>query len=415
MNDPRFLQIHTLTGYSAALINRDDTGLAKRLPYGGVIRTRISSQCLKRHWRIADDPHSIKTLSEAHGDAIRSRSLIDIRVIDALEKEGLDHDVLAAIGQWMNYAVYSGVGKDKPKKRGQAAKADDKSKRPTLLFSEREISWLTTEARKLAQAAGNDADAAFAAAKLWTEGQDAKGKKEKKDKDEEGEGDQKQAAKLFKANIKALRDGAALPGGLAAALFGRMVTSDTAANITAPVYVAHAFTTHAEESESDYFTAVDDLSGDEPGADTIQETELNSGLFYGYVVIDLGGLRDNLGGDGALAGQVVDHLIHLIAEVSPGAKRGSTAPFGRAGLMLVEAGDRQPRSLAEAFREPTAPHLAAAAEALSAQLARYDAAYETGETRRVLSLVNTTPPGAERATLRELAAWAGGIAAGPGA
>ena len=40
----RFLQIHTLTSYAAALLNRDDAGLAKRLPYGGVSRTRISSQ-----------------------------------------------------------------------------------------------------------------------------------------------------------------------------------------------------------------------------------------------------------------------------------------------------------------------------------------------------------------------------------
>ena len=36
MTTPRFLQIHTLTSYTAALLNRDDSGLAKRLPYGGV-------------------------------------------------------------------------------------------------------------------------------------------------------------------------------------------------------------------------------------------------------------------------------------------------------------------------------------------------------------------------------------------
>lgn len=36
-------------------------------------------------------------------------------------------------------------------------------------------------------------------------------------------------------------------------------------------------------------TAVDDLAEDEPGADTIQTTELISGIFYGYVVVDLPG------------------------------------------------------------------------------------------------------------------------------
>jgi len=72
---------------------------------------------------------------------------------------------------------------------------------------------------------------------------------------------------------------------------------------------------------------VDDLSGDEPGADTIQETELTSGLFYGYVVGDIPGLLRNLGGDSALAGQVLHNLICLIAEASPCAKLGSTAPY----------------------------------------------------------------------------------------
>ena len=34
MNDARFLQIHTLTSYPASLLNRDDAGFAKRMPFG---------------------------------------------------------------------------------------------------------------------------------------------------------------------------------------------------------------------------------------------------------------------------------------------------------------------------------------------------------------------------------------------
>jgi len=52
MLNPLFLQIHALTSYPAALLNRDDVGFAKRIPFGGATRTRISSQCLKRHWRM---------------------------------------------------------------------------------------------------------------------------------------------------------------------------------------------------------------------------------------------------------------------------------------------------------------------------------------------------------------------------
>ena len=209
------------------------------------------------------------------------------------------------------------------------------------------------------------------------------------------------------SNLKALSEGAKLPGGLTGALFGRMVTSDPRANIDAAVHVAHAFTVHAEEAESDYFIAADDLAREEDtGADTIQETELTSGLFYGYVVVDLPGLLSNLGGDTALAGEVLHNLVYLIAEVSPGAKLGSTAPYSRASLMLLEAGDRQPRSLAEAFREPCPPETGRAVAALSEHLSAVDAVYATGETRRVMTLANRDVPGAGRGTLADLAQFA---------
>ena len=59
-------------------------------------------------------------------------------------------------------------------------------------------------------------------------------------------------------NLKALKTAA----GLDAALFGRMVTSDVLSRGDSAVHVAHAFTVHGEETESDYFTAVDDLTGE---------------------------------------------------------------------------------------------------------------------------------------------------------
>ena len=53
--------------------------------------------------------------------------------------------------------------------------------------------------------------------------------------------------------------------------------------------------------------------------------------------------------------------------------------------MLLEAGDRQPRSLAEAYRVACAPEVGTAVSALSAHLAALDGAYATGEKRRVMS------------------------------
>ena len=158
-----------------------------------------------------------------------------------------------------------------------------------------------------------------------------------------------QLLKDEKKNIEALKH----VSGLESALFGRMVTSDVLASRDAAVYVAHAFTVHQAQVENDYFTVVDDLLQDagELGSAGIFDTELASGLYYGYVVVDVPQLVENLEGIAAkecfasgteaerraLAGRVVQHLIHLIATVSPGAKRGSTAPFDWAKFMLVEA------------------------------------------------------------------------------
>ncbi|MCT8999208.1 type I-E CRISPR-associated protein Cas7/Cse4/CasC [Chelativorans intermedius] len=365
MTTPRFLQIHTLHGYTAALLNRDDTGQAKRLRYGGQDRTRISSQCLKRHWRMAvDDPHALQKLADFVA-SYRSRELVTEKVIRPLEGR-FPEEVVEALEPAFQRLVY-GKNADKGKRNRQ-----------TLLLGQPELDWLAAQAEEIAGRVSS-AREAEEAVKEWA-----------KDK-----------------NFKIMSENAALPGGLVAALFGRMVTSDPAANIEAPVHVAHAFTVHPSESENDYFTAVDDLRRDEDdsGADTIQETELTSGLYYGYVVIDLPGLIANCGGDRELAARVVHNLVHLIAEVSPGAKLGSTAPYGRAELMLLEAGDRQPRSLASAYCKAVPHDPAIAREALQDRLQHLDEAYATGEARAHMC-VGGELAGIEKLPLPRLAVWA---------
>ena len=370
MPDVRFLQIHSLHGYSAALLNRDDSGLAKRITYGGIVRTRVSSQCLKRHWRKADGVHALQGIAGAPA-AVRSRETVTRRVIEPLRNNGHDPEVIQAIETAFQIAVYG-------------EKGDKRSNRQPLLLGEPEISYLADEARKLAEVHTGDPKAAEAAAKEW--------------------------AKQSKSNMKALREQCSVPGGIIAALFGRMVTSDVEANIDAAVHVAHAFTVHAEESESDYFTVVDDLHriDDDAGADHIGETELTAGLFYGYVVLDRNTLLKNLGEDTNMAGTVAERLVHLIATVSPGAKLGPTAPYAYASWMLVEAGDRQPRSLAEAFRKHCPPVTSDAEERLSQHLQKLDSVYETGESRRMMSLdEGASLPRTGRFSLAELAGWSG--------
>jgi CRISPR system Cascade subunit CasC len=49
-----FLQLHLLTSYPPACLNRDDLNRPKTAVMGGIPRLRISSQSLKRAWRTSE-------------------------------------------------------------------------------------------------------------------------------------------------------------------------------------------------------------------------------------------------------------------------------------------------------------------------------------------------------------------------
>jgi CRISPR system Cascade subunit CasC len=117
-------------------------------------------------------------------------------------------------------------------------------------------------------------------------------------------------------------------------------------------------------------------------------------------------LVSNLAGDAALAGKVVEHLTHLIATVSPGAKKGSTAPYAYADLLLIEAGQGQPRTLANAYRTPCRGRVDEAVRRMSDYLTKIDAAYGNPPQRAHLSVEEAALPGSSAKSLDNLAAWA---------
>lgn len=190
---------------------------------------------------------------------------------------------------------------------------------------------------------------------------------------------------------------------------------------------------HEAQVENDYFTVVNDLLPEtgKLGSAGIFDTELASGLYYGYVVVDVRQLVENLEGiklnecfadttpaeERELAGQVIQHLLHLIATVSPGAKLGSTAPFDWAKFMLVEAGDWQPRSLAGAFHDalPLSNHNEAgtirerAVERITREISAMDEVYNASLVRRFLALDRVEFTGAKRTSLADLGGWAAEI------
>jgi CRISPR system Cascade subunit CasC len=383
MNLPRFIQIHTLHNYPGALLNRDDAGLAKRLPYGDAVRTRISSQCLKRHWRVADDHFALQNLGVPMG--VRSRVTLDL-----IRKRLVEAGLTDAMAQSAGEGLRDGGLLDKGGKESKGKEALETGQ--AVLLGYAEIDYLVKRCAELAQNNPDTKVLKTAIAKFL--------------KDE-------------KTNIAALKHGS----GLESALFGRMVTSDVLASRDASVYVAHAFTVHEAQVENDYFTVVDDLlrEAGEQGSAGIFDTELASGLYYGYVVVDVPQLIANLEGESfknwatlppekrELAGRVVQHLLHLIATVSPGAKRGSTAPFEWAKFLLVEVGDWQPRSLAGAFQNALGLNQPAlretAVQMLAEEIGKLDEAYGATLDRRFLALDEVDVPNAQKLPLNALADW----------
>lgn len=366
LSTPRFLQIHMLTSFPASLLNRDDAGLAKRIPFGGVIRTRISSQCLKRHWRMADDPYALSTIDADL--SVRSRQTFEHKLYRPLlaANPSLDESLAEAVSVALMKKV---LGQD-----GENDKNALHTKQVTVL-GPAEMRFLLTLAQKVIDT--------------------------KPTLDSKKRLDAKVIDAIFDKKAEENLRGLTRAAGLDAALFGRMVTSDILSRGDAAIHVAHAFTTHGEYTEADYFSALDDLQVNERGEATlgsghINSTELTTGLFYTYAVVDMPLLIKNLGEQTAdnaraLTQKVVEHVIHLMATVSPGAKLGATAPYANAHLVLVESGRTQPRTLANAFLEPSKASyqeslLLNTYEKLGAYLQESDAVYGKTTERQWLAL-----------------------------
>jgi len=393
MSIPKFLQIHTLTSYPGTLLNRDDAGFAKRLPFGGATRTRVSSQCLKYHWRNFQGENALHDVEEFE-PTFRSRETFQRKLARPLIDDGYPEPLVRACAGALKEFLLSGKKESKSniEKLINPGEKDDpwgelKTSQITI-FGEPEMRYL----RDLVKSKIDELKDDFGI--FWENEQVS-------DKEVVSK-----AAELItdfdKGDLKKNLKGLKSASGLDAAMFGRMVTSDILARGDAAIHVAHAFTTHEEESESDYFSAVDELRRDEPeesgglGAGHINSTELSSGLFYNYVVVDIPLLISNLEGversdwesaDKSLAAKVIKRLIHIISTVSPGAKLGSTAPYSYAQCLLVEAGNAQPRTLANAFQQPVSKNsngvLANSYQALGSYAKDMDQMYGNNTDRKL--------------------------------
>ncbi|PYD46344.1 type I-E CRISPR-associated protein Cas7/Cse4/CasC [Novacetimonas pomaceti] len=296
----RFLQLHLLTFYPPSNVNRDDTGNPKTATVGGVTRLRISSQALKRAWRTSDI-----FSSALMGHMGQRTQRLGEEVLAHLQEKGMEEKKAVTIARRIA-DVYGKVNGEKDK--------------------------YPTRTGQLVFVSPSERDAALAMADRLASGEKIDLKKE-------------QDTLLHRADSAA-----------DIALFGRMMASAPAFNREAAVQVAHAITTHRVTVEDDYYTAIDDLKHDEEdaGAGFLGEAGFGSGVFYLYLCVNRDLLRKNLGEDSdtGVAQAALGALVEAAMTVSPSGKQNSFAALARAGYVLAEKGNVQPRTLAGAFARP---------------------------------------------------------------
>lgn len=321
-----FFQLHVLTTYPAANLNRDDTGRPKTLYFGGQERLRVSSQSLKRAIRTSD------VFAEALNGALGTRSnTFANQLVKALRIRQVPDD---EIGK----RVGAVIEKDKLGKR--------KSDKPT-------------DTEQLVHLAPEELQRLEGLADRLAAGEDLA---------------EKESVVLV-----------AKPRAADIALFGRMLADNPAYNVEAAAQVAHAFTTHRVSVEDDYYTAVDDLkaanSEADRGAGFIGVQEYGAGVFYLYLCLDASQLVRNLPGDKELASTAAEALVDAACTVSPKGKQNSFASRAYASFALAEIGSRTPRTLAAAFLRPVGAeegeydYGAVSAERLKSLRTKFDDAY----------------------------------------
>ena len=136
------------------------------------------------------------------------------------------------------------------------------------------------------------------------------------------------------------------------ALFGRMVADDPSLNEEASSQIAHAISTHAVQTEFDFFTAVDDLAPeDNAGAGMLGTIEFNSSTLYRYGNVAVHELLMQLGNKDA----TINTLKLFIEAFSNSLPTGKVNTFANQTLpqaIIVSVRNDRPVNLISAFEEP---------------------------------------------------------------
>ncbi|MBF6063511.1 type I-E CRISPR-associated protein Cas7/Cse4/CasC [Nocardia terpenica] len=307
MTTAHYIDIHLLQTLPYGNLNRDDLGSPKQLTYGGVERTRVSSQAWKRVTRLA--------VEAAVGQETKRTRRVAQAVRERLVHRGWDRELADAAGAQVLLSAVAG--------KDSGLKTEDNGSSSVLLYLP------VTALDSLADLAEKHRDAIVA------QTQAAASKPKPALPSEE-------VARILKTRNGTIH------------LFGRMLAELPGGNVDGAVQVAHAFTTHATEPQVDFFTAVDDLNrGDDKGSAHMSDAEFSAGVFYRYANVDIAGLREDLGADSApMARQLTAEFLIAFTRSMPTGKQHATAAQTLPDLIHVAVRADRPVSLAAAFESP---------------------------------------------------------------
>lgn len=301
------LELHALQNFALSNLNRDDNGAPKTCEFGGYRRARISSQCLKRAARVHMREEQI-----VPGELLSRRSRrFATEIADRLGESGMDADQAKLASERLLSLLAIKMGK--------------KGTEYLLFMGNSQIERLVHLGLEHADVLTGKDDAFKKAVK-----------------------------ELEEPALAAVRQGDAVD----LALFGRMIANKPEINVDAAVQMAHAFSTHPVAMEYDYYTAVDDIPGEEDdatGAGMIGSTPYNASCYYRYANLHLGQLLTNLDGNADLARQAADAFVQSFVEAIPSGKQTASAPQNPPELILTVVRAKGLWSLANAFVEPVNP------------------------------------------------------------
>lgn len=331
------IALHILQPFPATCLNRDDVGAPKNLIFGGATRSRVSSQCWKRHIRL-----EARNLQPGFFAGERTRRASD-DLAAALEKLGLGQDEAKSIA----LAVCRGFLSDK-----EPAKPKGKSKKA------REVPDPVNETEE----AADESDGQTSTLLYFSPGEIEAMASAVVTAKSEGKSPQEAASKAAKNFSR--KDAVDI------AIFGRMVANDPTLNIEGAGLFAHAFSTHACDNDLDFWTAVDDAKdksrGDDLGAANMGHAEFNSACYYRFIALNLDVLFYQKNGNGDVSanlGELLKEDVEVRREIvraflrasllaMPTAKQNSFNGHALPEFAMGIVSSGQPFQLANAFEAP---------------------------------------------------------------